>query len=68
MFAREKSAGDRKNAEKTETGKASIELIHTQTEIHRNYVCFNLALHLKKYACWQATALRLLIVFLSGEN
>ena len=68
MFAREKSAGNRKKAEKTETGKASIELIHTQTEMDRNYVCFNLPLHLEKYACWQATALRLLTVFIGGEN
>jgi len=64
VFAREKSAGNRKKAEKTETGKASIMLIHAQTEINRNYVCFNLPLRLKKYACWQATALRLLTVFL----
>ena len=47
MFAKEKSAGNRKKAEKTETGKASIGLIHAQAEINRNYVCFNLPLHLK---------------------
>ena len=68
MFAREKSAGNRKRADKTETGKTSMALIHAQTEIDRNYVCFNLPYHLKKYACWQATALRLLTAFLGGEN
>ena len=48
MFAKEKSAGNRKKAEKTETGKASIGLIHAQAQIiNRNYVCFNLPLHLK---------------------
>lgn len=47
MFAKEKSAGNRKKAEKTETGKASIALIHAQTEMNRNYICFNVPLHLK---------------------
>ena len=51
VFERENSARNRKKAEKTETGKASIALIHAKTEIDRNYVCFNLPLHLKKYAC-----------------
>ena len=68
VFEREKSARNRKKAETTKTGKASIPLIHAKTEIDRNYFCFNLPLHLKTYPCWQATALRLLTVFLGGEN
>ena len=54
VFEREKSARNRKKVEKTETGKASIALIHSKTEIDRNYFCFNLPLHLKTYPCWQA--------------
>ena len=54
MFAKEKSAGNRKKAEKTETGKDSIGLIHAQEQINKNYVCFHLPLHLKS-TCFLAS-------------